>query len=545
VASITKQNRIHWLIENMLTYDRTFGKHNINVVGMYSAEQSQFDRLRVVARDIPHEEFQYFNLGHANGEITVSPGDQGYEQWGLMSYMGRAMYSYDDRYMLTATLRSDGSSRLAPGHKWHTYPAVSAGWNIAQESFMRNISQINVLKIRLGYGITSNQAVAPYMTLGNLSTRPYNFGSEFATGYLVSRAPNPQLGWEFSKTTNVALDFTILNNRLSGTFEYYRTNTYDLLLDKELHPASGLGNVMENIGTSQNKGVEISLNGRVLDNHNGWTWDIGFNLYANRNEITSLRSGFKRNEGNWWFVGHPIDVIYDYKAIGLWQDGDPHREILEPGANTLGMIKVEYTGEYNDDGTPVRAIGPEDRQIMSMLPNFQGGFNTRVTYRNFDFTIVGAFKNGGILNSTLYGGGGYMNLLNGRNGNVDVDYWTPENTKAKYPNPESIRSGDNLKYANTMGYFDASYLKIRTMSLGYNFKKIGNTDARLRVYVTAQNPFVMFSPYHRESGMDPETNSYGNENAAVPMSYALRRVLTVGTNAPATRNYVLGVNFTF
>ncbi|MBL7857420.1 MAG: TonB-dependent receptor [Cyclobacteriaceae bacterium] len=545
-ASISNANTYHWLIENMVTYDHTFAnKHEVSVVGLYSAEQNKFNRSRITARNIPADHFQFYNLGQAAGEINVPPGDQWYEVWGLMSWMGRVMYSYNDRYMLTATIRSDGSSRLAEGHKWHTYPAVSVGWNIAQESFMQGITPINSLKLRVGYGQTSNQAVNPYATLGLLSTRPYNFGTEYSTGYYVSQLPNPQLGWEFSKTTNIGLDFALLGNRLSGTLEYYITNTQDLLLNKGLPPTSGVSSVTENVGRTQNKGIELSLNGTIIDNLNGWTWEAGLNVYANRNELVSLASGLDRNESNWWFVGHPIDVIYDYERIGLWQEEDLHRNILEPGTNTLGMIKVKYTGEYNPDGTPTRAIDAQDRQIMSMLPNFQGGFNTRIGYKGFDLSIIGIFKSGGILNSTLYGGGGYLNLMNGRNGNVDVDYWTPENTGAKYPNPESIRSGDNLKYANTMGYFDASYLKIRTMTLGYDFNQLKKSNINLRVYFTAQNPFVMFSPYHKESGMDPETNSFGNENAAVNLPQNLSRILTLGTNTPSTRNYLIGVNLTF
>lgn len=546
IASISNSHTYHWLVENMITYDRSFGgKHNINAVALYSAEQNRFNRSRLVARDIPADNFQFYNLGQAGGEITIAPGEQWYEVWGLMSWMGRVMYSYNDRYMVTATLRSDGSSRLAEGHKWHTYPAVSVGWNLSQESFMQGITPINFMKLRVGYGQTSNQAVNPYATLGRLDTRPYNFGNEFATGYLVSELPNPNLGWEFSKTANFGLDFTMLNNRLSGTIEYYITKTEELLLRKGLPPTSGVSAVTENVGRTQNKGIEFSLNGTIIDNVNGWTWEAGLNLYANRNELVSLTSGLDRNEANWWFVGHPIDVIFDYERIGLWQEEDLHRNILEPGANTLGMIKVKYTGDFNPDGTPTRQIGPQDRQIMSMQPNFQGGFNTRVSYKGFDLSAVGVFRSGGLLNSTLYGGGGYLNLLNGRNGNVDVDYWTPDNTDAKYPNPESIRSGDNLKYANTMGYFDASYLKIRTITLGYDFNQLRNSNINLRLYFTAQNPFVMFSPFHRESGMDPETNSFGNENAAVNLSDNLRRILTIGTNTPSTRNYLIGVNLTF
>ncbi|WP_224998352.1 TonB-dependent receptor [Cesiribacter sp. SM1] len=548
-ASVSNQLTTDWLIENLLTYDRVFAdKHMVNFVGLYSASENQMNRSRMTARDIPSSDFQFYNLGRAEEEITVDPDDQWYNRSGLLSWMGRVMYSFDDRYMISATVRSDGSSRLAPGYKWHTYPAISAGWNIAEESFMENIGLIDMMKLRVGYGRTSNQAVDPYQTLGLLNTRPYNFGpDDYVTGFYVSQLANPNLGWEFSKTWNYGLDFAMLNNRLSGTIEYYVTNTEDILLSLDLPPTSGAENVMSNIGETQNKGVELSLNGLILDDLNGWTLEAGLNLYANRNRLVALASGQPRDEGNWFFVGEPINVIYDYEKIGLWQENDPYRDILEPGGN-VGMIKVRYTGEYDDEGRPVRQIGPEDRQVLHVDPDFQGGFNMRLGYKGFDLSTVGAFKSGGILISTLYSSSGYLNMMSGRRNNVRVDYWTPENTDANYPAPGGIASSDNPKYGSTLGYFDASYLKIRTISLGYNFNKgnwmekagVGN----LRLYISAQNPFVMFSPYHRESGMDPETNSFGDENAAVTTAYQ-RRLLTLGTNAPATRNYLVGFNVTF
>jgi len=549
-ASISNSLNTNWAIENMLTYDRVFGKHEINAVALYSAQENTYNSSQVSARDIPSDAFQFYNLGRADGIITVNPDNQAYNMWGLLSYMGRVMYSYDDRFMLSATLRSDGSSRLAPDHKWHTYPAISAGWNISKEQFMTGISQINHLKLRVGYGQTSNQSVDPYATLGLLSTRPYNFGdATYSTGFYVTRLPNPELGWEFSKTWNFGLDFRILDNRLSGTVEYYLQNTENVLLPVNLPPTSGVSNYTANIGQTQNKGIELTLNGTILDNLNGWTWDVGFNLYANRNELVSLSSGATRDENNWWFVGYPIDVIYDYEKVGLWQETDEYLNILEPGtANKPGMIKVKYTGTFNDDGSPTRAITADDRQVMSMQPNFQGGFNTRVAYKGIELSMVGLFKNGGLLNSTLYGTSGYLNNLNSRAGNnVKVDYWTPENTDAKYPAPGGV-GGDNPKYGSTLGYFDASYLKVRTITLAYSIpekllKKTGISN--LRVYGTVQNPFVMFSPYHKESGLDPETNSFGNENAAVPLSYERRRILTAGVSTPSTRNYLLGVNLTF
>jgi TonB-linked SusC/RagA family outer membrane protein len=549
-ASVSNSLTTNWAIENLLTYDRTFAdKHQLNVVALYSSEQTHYNRSRVAAKDIPADHFQFYNLGQANGEITVSPGEQEYQLSGLISWMGRAMYSYDNRYMLSATLRSDASSRLAPGYRWHTYPAVSAGWNMSEEAFMQDVTLIDRLKWRVGYGQTSNQAVAPYATLGLLSTRPYNFGPDaYSTGFYVSQLPNDQLGWEYSGTWNYGLDFSLLDNRLSGTVEYYVQNTKDILLSLSLPRTSGVSSYTANIGETQNKGWEFSVNGLIIDNLNGWSWEAGLNFYANRNKLIALASDKDSDEYNRWFVGYPIDALYDYEKTGLWQENDPYREILEPAGN-VGMIKVKYTGDYNADGTPVRAIGPDDQQVISMEPDFQGGFNTRVAWKGIDLSMIGAFKSGGILVSTLHHSpSGYLNHLTGRYGNVKADYWTPENTGAKYPAPNGIKNGDYPKYSSTLGYFDASYLKVRAITLGYNFeqKDVKNIGIdRLRLYVTIQNPFVIFSPFHSETGMDPETNSYGTENLAVPNEHFRQRTLIIGTNTPNTRNYLFGINLTF
>ena len=497
-ASLEHTETTNWAVENLITYDRTFGKHQLNIVGMYSAEETVYTKSHIAARDIPAEYLQYYNLGRAEGNITVNPDNWDYQKSGLMSWMGRAMYTYDNRYMLMATVRADASSRLAKGHQWHTYPAVSAGWNIGQESFMDDLEWLDILKVRVGYGQTSNQAVNPYSTWGKLSTRPYNFGpTGYATGYYVSALPNYDLGWEYSSTWNFGLDFTLFGGRLSGTFEYYIQKTSDLLQNVNLPSTSGVSSYVGNVGKTENKGVEFTLNGTILDNHNGWTWDASINISANRNKLTELASGADRDEANNWFVGHPIDAIYDYEKIGLWQEGDPYLDILEPGGN-VGMIKVKYTGEYNEDGTPVRQIGPDDRQIISMEPKFTGGFSTRVAYKGFDLNVITAFKCGGKLISTLHHSNGYLNMLTGRRGQVDVDYWTEENTNAKYPKPGGIQSGDNPKYGSTLGYFDASYWKVRNISLGYKFdeqKWLKNFGIQsLRAYVSIQNPFVICSP---------------------------------------------------
>lgn len=539
----------HWTLENLLTYDRTFGKHKINAVGLYSAEGNRITSNYMSAKNVPADFFQYYNLGQSpQADITVDPNNQGYTQWGLLSAMGRVMYTFDNKYMFTATLRADGSSRLAAGNKWHTYPALSVGWNVTNESFMQNVKFVNLLKLRAGWGQTSNQAVNPYSTQGRLTSTPYNFNNTYSTGVYVSQAPNPQLGWEYSKTQNYGIDFGFFNNRLSGSVEYYNTHTYDLLTTKSLPPSSGLANIVKNVAETENKGVEVALNGIIIDNKNGFSWDAGVNFYTNRNKILSLASGMDRDTGNLWFVGHNINSLYEYQYVGLWQAGDPYQNILEPGtpADVIGSIKVLYTGGYNADGTPVRAINADDRQIMDTAPKFQGGFNMRFAYKNFELSTVGAFQDGGILISSLYGSASYLNRLTGRGNNVDVDYWTEDNTGAYFPRPGRHLSGDNPKYSSTLALFDASYVKLRTITLGYNLDKDFLKDlniTNLRIYVTVTNPVILYSPYHKFSGMDPEPNSLGDQNQAV--SGYQQRQLIIGTNNPTTRNYLMGINLTF
>jgi len=539
----------HWVLENLLTYDRTFGKHKVNAVALYSAEQNKYTSSYMSAKNVPADFFQYYNLGQSpQADITVRPEDQAYSKTGLLSAMGRIMYTYDNKYMFTATLRADGSSRLAPGNKWHTYPALSLGWNVTNESFMQNIKAINLLKFRAGWGQTSNQAVDPYTTMGRFNVAPYNYGSAGSTGIYGSQPPNPNLGWEYSKTQNYGVDFGILNNRLTGSVEYYKTHTYDLLTQKSLPATSGWSSIVSNVAETENKGLEVSLNGVIFDNPDGFTWEAGVNFYTNKNKILSLASGTERDVNNLWFVGHNINSLYDYQYIGLWQAGDPYQNILEPGtaADVVGSIKVLYTGGYNADGTPVRAIGPDDRQIFDTAPKFQGGFNMRFAYKNFELSTVGAFQQGGILVSTIYGSASYLNRLTGRGNNVDVDYWTEDNTGAYFPRPGRHLSGDNPKYSSTLAMFDASYLKLRTITLGYNVNKDFLKDLKitsLRIYFTVTNPVVLFSPYHKFSGMDPEPNSFGNENQAV--SGYPNRQLVIGTNNPSTRNYLMGLNLTF
>ena len=561
-GGVSENQTTNWTVENLVTFDRTFAqKHNLNIVGLYSAEQTTYESTGASAQGIPSDLFQYYALNLASGEKALN--NYKYWQSGLISWMGRAMYSYDNKYMASIALRSDASSRLAKGHQWHTYPAFSAGWNIAREAFMQDYTWIDNLKLRVGFGETSNQSISPYSTLGGLAIRNYNFGDTNKAGYYVNALANHELGWEYSKTWNFGLDFSLFNGRLSGSFEYYIQKTSDILLDVSMPSTSGVSSYTGNIGKTENKGWELSLHGIIIDNKNGWNWEAGINLYQNRNKLVELASGAKRDEANRWFVGYPIDVIYDYEYDGLWNAEDVYEvtladgtkttnfEILEPGGN-LGMIKVKYNDDVLDEnGVPTRKIGDEDRRVQSMEPDLLGGFNSTVTYKNFDFTVIGAFQIGGKLISAIHSSNGYLNMLTGRRGQLDVDYWTEENTGAKYPKPAGAGDTDNAKYGSTMGYFNAGYLKIRAITLGYDFAKLQAVKnlgiSRLRLYATVQNPFVLFSPFNNECGLDPETNSWATENTAVPIGgyTGKHKMPIVSYNTPATRNFLFGLNVTF
>ncbi|MCQ2073168.1 MAG: TonB-dependent receptor [Bacteroidaceae bacterium] len=545
-ANSSTNQTLNWSVENLLTYDRTFNNvHHVNAVAMYSAEQTTYRQSGLSAKNIPNEQFLYYNIGRANAEdITVSPNSFNYWQAGLTSWMGRLMYSYADKYMISAAIRQDASSRLAKGHQTHTYPAISAGWNLGEEDFMRGISWMDELKLRVGYGETSNQAISPYQTLGSLGTMVYNFGDTYATGYYVSTLPNDNLGWEYSTTWNYGIDFTLFKGRLSGSAEYYVQQTHDILLSLSLPSTAGVGSYTGNIGSTENKGFEFSVNGTIIQNKD-WQWDMGVNFYVNHNKLTSLASGSDDDKANHWFVGMPINCIYDYEYDGLWQAGDAYMDILEPGAQP-GDIKVKYHGEYDAEGKPVRAIDSNDMVPTNADPKFQGGFNTRLAWKNLDLSVMGSFQYGGILISTLHSSSGYLNMLTGRRGQIDVDYWTPENTDARYPRPGGLLSGDNPKYGSTLGYFDGSYLKVSNITLGYNFDQIKALKdfgiSRLRLYATAQNPFVI-SAYTRECGLDPEPNARGNEFQASAGYLSTQRV--IGTNTPNTHNFIFGLNLTF
>lgn len=532
-ATLQNSDNYAWTIENMILWEKQLGAHRVSFTGMQSAEKSTSTSSRFGATDIAADYLQYNNFYLAD-VVQASDRDNYFSEWRLLSYMARVNYSYFDRYILTLTGRMDGSSRLAKGNKWHSYPAVALAWNVNNESFMQNVDFLTQLKVRLGYGQTSNTSIDPYRTLGSLATTKYSYGDAGVSGYYIRTLPNPNLGWEYTTSYNAGIDFGFFGGRLSGSVDAYLQETSDLLLAKSLPYTTGVtGSFLENIGKTENKGLEFVLNGNILSGRgtSGVRWDINANVFLNREKIVALQEGVTQDVGNGWFVGQPTTAIYDYKKLGIWQLGE------ETAADVYGAKPgdIKINDKNNDD-----QITPDDREIIgSQEPTFSGGLTSTWEYRNFDLSVVSYFRVGGTIISTLHMPNDYLNRLDGRRNQIKVDYWTPDNPTNAYPRPKQ----DPGPYTNTLGYFDGSFLKIRSINLGYTFKNLAQTGSRLRVYGSVADPFTFFSPYLKEGGVNPEPTSrgeYANDAVGIP-----NRSLTISLSTPPTTRYIFGVNFSF
>ncbi|UOQ79052.1 SusC/RagA family TonB-linked outer membrane protein [Hymenobacter sp. 5516J-16] len=294
----TRNNSIAFnlLVENLLTYNRTFAeKHDVNFTGLYSWQQFRTDGFETGAQNLPTNYQQAFNLGA--GTPSFSRSNQ--SQWDIISYMGRLNYAFDNRYSATLTMRVDGSSRLAPGNKYKPFPSAAVAWNIANESFLQDNAWVNNLKLRASYGRTGSTAVNPYQTLGSLQSSLgngyYNFGGTGVAGAIPATIPNPNLGWEYTATTNFGLDFGLFNNRLTGAVEVYQQRTSDLLLPDALPTTSGYGSFTRNIGQTQNRGLEISLTTVNLRSASGFEWSTDWNFTINREKVLDLGLGDDEN----------------------------------------------------------------------------------------------------------------------------------------------------------------------------------------------------------------------------------------------------------
>lgn len=542
-----------YTLENLLIYDKTLaGKHHITFTGLYSVEKDHFQSNGFNGVGIPADYIGNFNLAQATS-ISANPG--AFTERGLISYMARLNYVFAGRYSLTATVRDDGSS-VFPKNKYYAYPALAAAWNIDREQFMQgNIANvISTLKVRGGYGKTSNQSIGAYSSQGNLSSNFYNFGSTGANGYLLTTLANQNLTWEFTNSVDIGLDFGLFNNRITGTVDVYNQKTDHILQQVNLPASNGANSYSANLGKTEGKGLEISISSQNIRNLGGFSWSTDFNISFNRDKIIELHDGIQQDLGNNWFVGQPFSVIYDVKKIGIWQTNEAAQAAVY--GQLPGQIKVQ---DVNNDGK----INASDLQILgNFQPQYTGGITNRFTYKHFDLSTVTAFRMGQtIVAPYLSADGsaqGYPFFGNGRVNQWKVNYWTPTNPTNDFPAPDA--ANDKQIYASTLAYQDGSFVKMRSINLGYTFspnalKKAGISS--LRVYATCFNPFIIYSPLVSSGlGIDPEGNAVGGivqstANTSNPTAgggssgTSTSRAITTNLNNPPTRTFQLGVNVKF
>ncbi|MBC9794986.1 SusC/RagA family TonB-linked outer membrane protein [Sinomicrobium weinanense] len=520
-ASIEHNDNFGYTLENLLTYNQSIAEdHNLKVTLLQSIQKSRQENSKSGVSNIPYEEQQFYNLGSASvkGDIT-----SGLIEWSLASFMGRVNYDIGGKYLFQASLRADGSSRLAQGNKWNYFPGLSAGWRISEEPFMENVKMVNDLKIRASYGEVGNTSVDPYQTAGRLEGTTYAFGKAPALGFGLNELPNPNLGWEVSKTIDIGLDYSLFNGKIQGSVDWYRTQTSDILLNRSLPYTSGYEKILQNIGATSSKGLEFNIDANIIDNEDGFKWNLAFNIAGYKEKITELalkdENGNSIDDvGNQWFIGKPINVFYDYKKTGIYQADEAELAVAMED-KVPGEIKLE---DINGDGI----ITPEDRVILgSDVPDFYGGITNSFAYKGIDLSFFFYFRQGQMIQSRFHNDN---NALFGRYNNLDVDYWTINNPTNAYPRPNENQ--ERPRNSSTITYFDGSYIKLRDISLGYNFPKsvterLGMSN--LRLYLSGQNLFFIT----KYDTFDPEE--------AEKASNAERNII------PSNKMYLLGLKVTF
>jgi len=487
-----------WTLDNMIMYNKKFDDHSFNVTLLQSASKYNAENGSMSEVDVLVPEFLWNNMGQIDIANTTKydPGmSTGLTESQMSSYMARINYSYKDRYLLTVSGRYDGSSVLAEGNKWSFFPSAALGWRIDQESFMEGIDWINQLKLRVGVGSTGNSSVSPYGTLGVISAYWMPFGNAggnqqiFVTNepYYSSGSnllPNKDLGWEKTTQFNYGIDFSVLDGRIGGTIDIYHSRTTDLLMRRSISPLSGYPAMMDNIGETKNFGVDLTLN-TVPVKFKDFQWNSDLTLAYQKDEIVELANGKEDDIANAWFIGESIAVHYGIDNEGIWQAED--QELMDKfNANghkfTAGNVRPkDQNGDFK--------IDDKDRVILGgQNPTWTMGWTNTFTWKGFELAVelYGRF---GYMVST--GGEGQLGMYQQR----EIDYWTPENTGADWQKPiYSTAGGDG--YSSLLGFQDASFIKVRNLSLGYTLDKkvcdkIGINN--LKVYVQGKNLGNLYS----------------------------------------------------
>ncbi|WP_108246907.1 SusC/RagA family TonB-linked outer membrane protein [Muricauda brasiliensis] len=510
------------LVENILMYTPQINdSHNVD----FTAVQA-FDERRTEYTQLDKSGFTNDALGFNGNATELLNNVRDVSQRRLYSFLGRIRYGYLDRYLLEATARADGASVFAANQKWGFFPAVSVAWKMHMEPFMQDIDAINEMKFRVSYGATGNQGIDPLESLGVADDLPYVFGDETVAGATASsRLPNPDLKWEKTATLNAGVDFRLFNNFFQGTFEYYKANTNDLLLDRSIAGTTGFNVTRFNAGEIQNQGIEASLTSNIIRKED-FSWSLGLVFSRNRNEVISLTGELDdqgnpiditdANSGRRLSVGHSINNIWLPKYDGIYQEGDDIAGSGNPLAQPGDVRVVDQDGNGQIDN--------RDNVFTNTDPDWYGSITNTITYKNFDlFADIYIVQNATRLNPVLANGELWKGAING----IRTKYYTPEYPSTEYPRPKP----DTHLHLFPFAVRDASYVRLRTLTLGYNiprdtFSKIGLQSAK--VYLTGTNLFTL-----------TDFKSYSPEQTPLDADDPNRSAF------PETRNITLGVKLGF
>jgi TonB-linked SusC/RagA family outer membrane protein len=543
-------HRVTFVNENVLTFNRTIaGDHNITALaGMayHTNTRSTFDMS--TAAGFKTDYITTLNDAAATATGVTVNGNTYETKNVLLSYFGRLEYGFKDKYLLNATLRRDGSSRFGANTKWGLFPSVSAGWKVTEEEFMKNIDFINFLKVRLAWGITGNESSgSDYGSIPLLSPYVYTFNGALAAGQSSGNYPNVGLGWEESKSLNFGLDFSLLKNRITGSFDVYTKTNSNLLLNVPVPTASGFSTALTNIGEVKNNGWEVELTGRILTGKLQWT--SGINLSHNANKVVHLGPTDARIlmpsmdiENTILTVGQPMFSIFVVQQDGILSQADIDGGVALYGTETAGDPKYvdQLTVDTNADGVPDAKDGKitsDDRVIVGHPdPNIVWGFNNTLTFKNFDLSALIQGQSGGKIYSLF---GRAMNRTGtGVPDNV-LGYWRDRWRSESDPGAGIVgkTAGTFGRIKNTDWLYSSDYWRIRNITLGYNVGKLLKSQhviSGVRIYVTAEN---WFGKDKYTGGMNPEAvNTAAAGGTLVGDDYGA---------APLPRSMIFGINLNF
>ncbi|MGL4328908.1 MAG: SusC/RagA family TonB-linked outer membrane protein [Tannerellaceae bacterium] len=490
-AAYSQGRNINMMFNSIVNYKKNWGIHAIDAFAVFEAQNIKSFSSSMEANGQEMAYYKWYNMGRLSENKALGTS---FSRTSMLSFVGRLQYSLKDRYLATISIRNDGASQLAKGNKWDTFPSLALAWRASEEAFMKDLTWLSSLKLRTSYGVTGNHAISAYATLGSVYPQFVSFmGLAGEVPYPTmepSVAPAPNLKWEKTKQFNLGVDFAVLDNRISGTFDYYNSKTHDLLNQRRLPYTSGFNVAWENIGKTKNKGYELSLFTTPIQNKE-FQWNLDYNFYKNVEELVELYDPkITKDIQNGWWLGYPVNgVVYDYEFAGIWQTEEA--DVAGIYGQKPGEVKVV---DQNGD----KKIDEKDRLILGTnRPDFTMSLSSTIKWQQFDFAFdiygeFGALAHDGL--STWQWGGDP-----GRYNVPVVDYWTPENPSNTNPRPVV---GQSMKYLGTIGYHSNNYISFRYITLGYTFTKqqLRNKLGKLRLYCTVNEPFKYWE-YKRQGGL--------------------------------------------